>query len=190
MNEKPSAVAHMMSYGAIYGVILGVLFGLSVVVWQSMMLNTYDVLIGTLSAFIWGTFLGGIYGSIAGFLSGMWITLVNALVDYQKRPQLHKWVSFTLIVLQAIVFVPRQFNVSAMVDVSIMLYLALPIATVAMLYLAHRYHLQLRDFYTVQDPRKEKPKRKMKNDRLALADEVSQSEMYEATICEQEVRKL
>ncbi|MEO1644180.1 MAG: hypothetical protein AAFR67_03260, partial [Chloroflexota bacterium] len=63
------------------------------------------------------------------------------------------------------------------------------IAVVAILRAIYLYFDELETYLRAQDPRKEKPKRKMKNNRLALEDEGSQSEVYEVTVREQEERK-
>ncbi|MEO1166029.1 MAG: hypothetical protein AAFV98_19760, partial [Chloroflexota bacterium] len=120
------------------------------------------------------------------------ITLVERLVDYRRRPQFFTVASSAMIVLQAISFIQFFYASDApLIELFLMRILPMTIATGVGLYALHQYIRQLDDYYQQLDLRKEKPKRTLTTTHpLALEDEVSQPEVYEATVREQESRSI
>ncbi|MEL6407115.1 MAG: hypothetical protein AAFR81_22270 [Chloroflexota bacterium] len=201
VDRKPNIIERMLVNCIPYGFIFGSLYGLivflisvssSVFGMDNLIVNATFLVIGLL-LFI---FIGGVVGvTLAWLLVLYWsgaLTLVERLVDYRRRPQFFTVASSAMIVLQAIGFIQFFYTSDApLIELFLMRILPMTLATCAGLYALHQYIRQLDDYYQRQDPRKEKPKRTLTTTHpLALEDEVSQPEVYEEAVREQEVRKL
>lgn len=201
MDKKPNIIEHLVVTCFSYGVVFGSLYGLIVFLisvsssafgMDNLIVNATLLVIGLL-LFI---FIGGVVGvTLAWLLVLYWsgaITLVERLVDYRRRPQFFTVASSAMIVLQAISFIQFFYASDApLIELFLMRILPMTIATGVGLYALHQYIRQLDDYYQQLDLRKEKPKRTLTTTHpLALEDEVSQPEVYEATVREQESRSI
>ncbi|MEL6525674.1 MAG: hypothetical protein AAFQ07_08185 [Chloroflexota bacterium] len=200
VDKKPNIIERLVVTCFSYGGVFGSLYGLIVFLVSSLPVG--NVPLGEFFQVLFlGVFYGGVFGAISGvFLASYWalpLLCVILLVDYQQRPQLFRMASSGLIIVQAIcsIYFLRWvvlliLDYLLLYEYALLVILPMTIATGVGLYALHQYIVQLDDYYQQEDPRKEKPKRKLKTAHpLALENEVGQPEMYEDTEYNQRRRK-
>ncbi|MEO1166031.1 MAG: hypothetical protein AAFV98_19770 [Chloroflexota bacterium] len=167
----------MTSHGILYGFVVGMLYSPIML----FVLNG-EFLVMTLVA---SAGMAGLFGAFIGLFWGMFLGIVvfsgtrkaTSPIDIDvTTPPL---IVFSFIATLAMLFLPV---------LSIWVFALSMLPAFLASYTTYLYGKNLK-MYLRQSSRKEKPKRKAKNDRLALEDEVSQPEIYEATVPKQEVRK-